>query len=146
MTPGQFDLFRSNQERAAGKPAPAGKKPRPQRRREELPENQVRDAIKSFLGAHGWRPYRMLAGVFRTMDMKRVVHGAPKDTPDDVFFRGPEYMFCEFKRPGGKPNPNQAICIAQMRREGMPVYVADSYIVFTRAYLARYPEEAVQIV
>ncbi len=54
----------------------------------------------------------------------RVIHGAPKGTPDlQVHVAGPVWAFGEIKRPGGSLNPDQVAWHAWAEREGVLVAV-----------------------
>jgi hypothetical protein len=124
-----------SESKQAGKPSA--------RRKPKLAENDVEVALVGFLNAHGWRCIRLLAGTFKSMDGKRYVVGAPTGIPDWLCIRGREFFLLEAKAPGRfvKPGSKQEIWIRQARQEGIPVFVADDYDKFVKAYFEQRPNE-----
>lgn len=134
-TPAQLKMFQAN---ASGK-APA----KNQRRAPVLRESLVDDQIVGLLESRGWRCIRLLAGTFKSIDGRRFVVGAPTGIPDRICIRGAEYFLLELKSAGGKLRPKQEFWIRQARQEQIPVFVADSYDKFLRAYREQHPTEFV---
>lgn len=82
-----------------------------------LSENDVETACKTLLGTRGWKHERLLAGVFRSMDNRRVIHGAAKGTPDYLVVH-PRYpaFYLETKRPGGELSDIQRFKILEIQQ------------------------------
>jgi hypothetical protein len=93
-----------------------------------LTENDVEAQCMTILQLHNYWVKKLHAGVFKTLDDRRHVHGVPKGTPDYVCLHGRHRGFLlEVKRPGGKLNPDQEIQIAVIREQfELPVVVVES--------------------
>ncbi len=81
--------------------------PRARKPRASLPENQLEKQICDFCVVRGWLPIRIQAGVFKSLDGKRHISGAPKGTPDWVFIRRNTAMLVEMKSLRGKASKPQ---------------------------------------
>ena len=64
--------------------------------------------------AHGWKAYKFSSP-------------GNSSVPDRMFVRNGFVFFIEFKRPGGKPTPNQLEEHKVMRAAGLLVWVIDYY-------------------
>lgn len=83
--------------------------------RVQLLENDVEKAALDLLRYRGWWPIRLHAGLFRSWDGKRAIHGLEKGTPDYVVVRSPAF-FMETKRPGGILSDEQKAMIDRLER------------------------------
>ena len=92
-----------------------------------LSENDVEAGCLDILALHRYWVRKLHAGIFKSLDGRRHIHGVPKGTPDYVCLHGRHRNFLlEVKRPGGKLNPDQEIQIAVAREQfDLPVAVVE---------------------
>jgi hypothetical protein len=82
----------------------------------KLSENDVEKACLDYLATRGYWTIRLHAGVFRTLDGKRVIHGVPKGTPDYVVLHAtlPGFLL-EVKRPKATISKDQELLHSRLR-------------------------------
>ncbi len=92
-----------------------------------LSENDVEAQCMTILQLHSYWVVKLHAGVFKSLDDRRYIHGVPKGTPDYVCCHERHRNFLlEVKRPGGKLNPDQETQIAIIERQfRLPVVVVE---------------------
>jgi len=93
-----------------------------------LVENDVEAQCKTILELHNYWAVKLHAGVFKTLDDRRHVHGVKKGTPDYIcaheFHRN---FLLEVKRPGGDLSPDQVCEIEFLKlRYRLPIVVVES--------------------
>lgn len=136
------------------------RKPRVQKRREDLPENQVEHQILDYLHLHGWIVERRHVGTFipyyhaiemtkgRPLNHRSVVRIGEKGEPDWFVFRRSlghtgasdltsgdlDAFWLETKAPGGRLSAEQAAWIAGRRALGFIAVWFDSFDAFARWY------------
>ncbi|HZF23986.1 MAG TPA: hypothetical protein VE030_11045 [Burkholderiales bacterium] len=104
-----------------------------------ISEDDIEAGCKTVLALHSYLVIRLHAGVYKTLDGARHVHGVPKGTPDYACLHEFHRNFLlEVKRPGGKLNPDQETQIAAIRQQyRLPVVVAEGVEEFCN-WLARH--------
>ena len=150
----QLSLLQQNAKKAAGKPAlrePGT--PRVQKRREDLPENQLEAQITGYLAAHGWTVTKQHAGTAYRRASTQVMFSIPKGTADwraerAIIPRGArtgpnttfpcELFYFETKAPGQKPEPHQDLWAKQRQLTGITATWFDSFEWFVKWYRHRY--------
>jgi hypothetical protein len=147
MSPAQFEFmqrggaYTTESSRKSSRETPA-RLPRPTRRRENLPENQVEEQIVGYLKALGWRVYRMSAGARQNAHGGWVSFGE-RGVADYAAWRPKwagkgvdrcELLFVEVKAPGQKPKPHQLNWLAGARVSGAEATWVDSLDGFCRWY------------
>ena len=97
-------------------------KPRP------LIENDVERQCLDALRWRNWKPERLHAGTFKTVDGRRFITGHPKGTPDYVVIHAvfPAF-YLEVKRPGQHASPGQKHKHAELHLYRLAVVTVDNY-------------------
>jgi hypothetical protein len=101
----------------------------------KLSERQVAQVCLDYLRCHGWTVHRLTADSYdghRHKAHEQVEAGTPDYAV--VYSCGPRptTFYLETKKTGGKLRRSQEIWIADARRRGIPVCVADSYDALTQ--------------
>ena len=93
-----------------------------------ISENDVEAGCMTILELHHYAVYRLHAGVFKTLDGIRHIHGAKKGTPDWICIHEKHRGFLmEVKRPGEKLKPDQETEIAMLQlRFSLAIVVVES--------------------
>lgn len=102
---------------------------RPWRLQAPIPsENDIEAGCMTILALHNYFVIRLHAGVYKTLDGKRHIHGVKKGTPDYACMHGLYRGFLlEVKRPGGELSDDQEGEIAMLElRYRLPIAVVDS--------------------
>ena len=91
-------------------------------------ENDVEAGCLTILALHNYWVVRQHAGVWRSLDGKRYLHGVTKGTPDYACLHGIHRNFLlEVKRPGGQLSLDQIAQIGLIElRYGLPIVVVQS--------------------
>lgn len=77
-------------------------------------EKDIESAVCRYAKTQGWRALKFVSPNYRSV-------------PDRIFFKHPgRVFFIEFKRPGEKPTPKQAMEIERLKSEGFQVFVIDN--------------------
>ena len=92
-----------------------------------LNENDVEAQCMTILQMRSYWVVKLHAGVFKSLDNRRYVHGVPKGTPDYACLHGTHRNFLmEVKRPGGKLSDDQTAQIGVIKQLfQLPVVVVD---------------------
>jgi hypothetical protein len=93
-----------------------------------ISENDVEAGCKTILALHSYWVVKLHAGVFKTLDDRRHVHGVPKGTPDYACLHGRFRNFLlEVKRPGGELSADQEGQIEVLQQHyGLPIVVVET--------------------
>ncbi|HEY1876923.1 MAG TPA: VRR-NUC domain-containing protein [Rhizomicrobium sp.] len=91
-------------------------------------ENDIEAGCITILEMHNYWVVKLHAGVFKSLDDRRHVHGVKKGTPDYIcaheFHRN---FLLEVKRPGGVLSPDQEAQIAFLQlKYRLPIVVVES--------------------
>lgn len=91
-------------------------------------ENDVEAGCKFILELHNYFVVKLHAGVFKSLDDRRYIHGVKKGTPDYLcaheFHRN---FLMEVKRPGGELSEDQKAQIAFLKlKYKLPIVVVES--------------------
>jgi len=62
--------------------------------------------------------------------VRKVVYAGRKGAPDRFLWKGGKFLMVEFKRPGERPNPQQAKEHARLAAAGWKVHVIDNWTAF----------------
>jgi len=91
-------------------------------------ENDIEAGCITILELHNYWVVRLHAGVFKSLDDRRHIHGVKKGTPDYACMHEFHRNFLlEVKRPGGKLSPDQETQIGDIRfRFRLPIVVVSS--------------------
>jgi hypothetical protein len=103
--------------------------PRPFRLRPQVPtENDVEAGCLTILELHSYWTVKLHAGVFKTLDGRRHIHGVKKGTPDYACLHEVHRNFLlEVKRPGADLSDDQVVQIGLLElRYRLPIVVVDS--------------------
>jgi len=128
----QLSLLKENLRRAADPAAADG--PRVRRPRAfrltapAISENDIEAGCVTILQLHGYWAVKLHAGVFKSLDGKRHVHGVKKGTPDYACLHEKHRGFLmEVKRPGGELSLEQQTEIRLLKlRYRLPIVVVES--------------------
>jgi hypothetical protein len=98
-----------------------------------LVENDVERQCLDALRYRQYRPERLHAGRFKSLDGRRYITAHPKGTPDYVVTHSlyPAF-YMEVKRPGETTAPEQDIKHAELRLNGLTVVWVDGFEVLLR--------------
>jgi hypothetical protein len=109
-----------------------------------LVENDIERQCLDALRYRQWRPERLHAGRFRSLDFSRVITAHPTGTPDYVVTHAlyPAF-YLEVKRPGGSPTPEQEQKHVELRLNDLAVVWVDGYEALL-AWLDRHCKKAEQ--
>ncbi len=93
-----------------------------------LSENDIERQCLDALRHRRYRPERLHAGTFRSLDGARVITGHAKGTPDYVVTHElyPAF-YLEVKRPGESPTPEQKLKHVELRLNDLAVVWVDGY-------------------
>jgi hypothetical protein len=131
--------------------------PRPKRKREDLPENQLTAQVVRYLQALGWTVVRQNSGLFaRPYDPESRIRIGEKGAADWFAYRPlrdagrVEFFFFELKAPGKKPRPEQVLWLgARMRTGTLAAWFDDfdfggsaSFVPWLRQHFGRSPGDA----
>jgi hypothetical protein len=92
-----------------------------------LVENDVEHQCLDLLRLKRYRPERLHAGLFKSLDYRRFIKGHPKGTPDYIVAH-PTFpaFYLEVKRPGETASPEQEQKHVELQLCGFAVATVDS--------------------
>ena len=91
-------------------------------------ENDIEAGCMTILALHHYWVVKLHAGVFKSLDDRRHIHGVKKGTPDYICAHEIHRNFLlEVKRPGGVLSLDQQVQIEFLKRNyGLPIVVVES--------------------
>lgn len=97
-------------------------------------ENEVEDAVVTWLRIEGWIVRRNHVGLFYTRDGRPINMGEPGECDWRAVRRDGRYLEFEAKATGRKPAPAQREYMAKRKRQGFVCIWSDSLVEFKRQY------------